>query len=608
MKMLCSGKSATLHGLVFLSFFILPNISQQALAQNAKITGTVRDAQNNQPLAGANIIMSANTPEAQKKGTASNAEGEFEFRKLKPGTYTLTVSYIGYAKKVIPGITIKPDASESFSIALEPTGVSINPILVTASRRPEKLLDAPAAVSVVEAAEIKSRTTITVADHLKGLPGVDVMQSGLATSDIAVRGFNEVFAGSLLLLTDNRIARVPSLRLNVFSLIPATNDDIERIEIVSGPGSALYGPNSANGVLHILTKSPFQSEGTTVSVGGGERSVLTSTFRHARKFGKNIGLKISAQYFQGNNWEYFDPADPDSIIKGRQTVNGRIDETGLIANDRDFNIDKYSIDARLDVKLSNDATLIFNSAINKIDEIVVTPIGSARSEGWKYTFFQTRFKYKDLFAQIFTNRSNSGDTYFFRSGDVIFDRSKLFVGQIQHYLPVSKRQSFTYGFDALLTTPDTRNTINGNYESDDNIDELGVYVQSETALSPTLKLISALRMDEHSRLDDIIFSPRAALVYKTPRGNNFRLTYNRAFKTPTANNLFLDILTTPDAFLLGGMLSSTYAFDSGTNIRAQGVPGAGFHFNVNENGPQFRSPFAPLDPRGLRVSDFIDLN
>ena len=63
----------------------------------------------------------------------------------------------------------------------------------------------------------------------------------------------------------------------------------------SGPGSALYGPNSANGVMHILTKSPFGSEGTTVTLGSGERSVLTGALRHAGSFDDRIGYKISGK-------------------------------------------------------------------------------------------------------------------------------------------------------------------------------------------------------------------------------------------------------------------------------------------------------------------------
>ena len=124
-----------------------------------------------------------------------------------------------------------------------------------------------------------------------------------------VRGFNNVFSGTLLTLTDNRIARVPSLRVNAFNFIPLTNDDVERIEVVLGPGSALYGPNSADGVMHIITRSPFASQGTSVNVGMGERSLRQTAFRHAGALGDRLGYKVSAQYYTGTEWEYTDPEE-----------------------------------------------------------------------------------------------------------------------------------------------------------------------------------------------------------------------------------------------------------------------------------------------------------
>ena len=117
------------------------------------------------------------------------------------------------------------------------------------------------------------------------------------------------FRAHLLTLTDNRIARVPSLRLNAYNFIPVTNDDIERIEVVLGPGSALYGPNSANGVMHIITRSPFNSAGTSAQVGLGERSVRQVSVRHAGAAGDRLGYKVSAQHYTGMDWEYEDPAE-----------------------------------------------------------------------------------------------------------------------------------------------------------------------------------------------------------------------------------------------------------------------------------------------------------
>ncbi|MFQ5866095.1 MAG: TonB-dependent receptor domain-containing protein, partial [bacterium] len=222
---------------------------------------------------------------------------------------------------------------------------------------------------------------------------------------------------------------------------------------------------------------------------------------------------------------------------------------------------------------------------------------------------QARFNYKDLFIQGFMNTSNGGDTFILRSGQLIVDTSKLFVGQIQHSYELGQRQRFTYGLDALFTRPNTDGTINGRNEDQDDIDEIGVYLQSETDITSALKFVGAARIDKHSELEDPVFSPRAALVLKPSATDNFRITYNRAFSTPTTNNLFLDILNTPDAFGIGAAFAPALGFSPNIDIRAQGVPETGFSFRRGPNGLfMFRSPFAPLDPRGLTNSSFIELN
>src|SRR5690606_9093957 len=116
--------------------------------------------------------------------------------------------------------------------------------------------------------------------------------------NIVLRGFNNVFSGALYMLSDHRIAGVPSLRVNFPHFIPSTNDDIERIEVVLGPGSALYGPGTSNGVMHILTKSPLTTQETSVSLTGGERSLLHGTFRTSQLVSENFGIKLSGQYLQ----------------------------------------------------------------------------------------------------------------------------------------------------------------------------------------------------------------------------------------------------------------------------------------------------------------------
>lgn len=594
-------------------------------AQTATLKGTVTDAESKEKLPGASVVVTS--PGLAPTGAAADASGNFEVPNLPAGSYTITVSFIGYERKVLTNVTLAAGETKTVDIAVEPSGISLNPVVISASRRQEKALEAPAAVSVVEATQLRGRPATTPTDYLRGLPAVDVSTNGIAQSNVVVRGFNNIFSTSLLSLVDNRYANVPSLRLNAYNFIPTTTEDIARIEVVSGPGSALYGPNSAGGVMHIITRSPFESQGTTISIGGGGRdffnfsqrtpqgghNIYMTSLRHAGVLGANIGYKISGQYYQGEDWHNFDPAEPATITPYRQTTQGNQPVSGPIKNTRDFNVEKLAGEARLDFRLSNDASLILSGGYNRASNLELTGIGAGQAKDWTYTYAQARFLYKDLFVQGFMNRSNAGDTYLLRDGALIVDNSKLFVGQIQHGVALGSRQRFTYGADGILTRPDTDNTINGRNETDDNINEVGAYLQSETKVSEQFDLLLAARVDDHNRIKDPVFSPRAALVFKPNQSHNLRATYNRAFSTPSSLNLFLDISAGQDIFRFRQLgLQSAFPFDITTGARTQGVPASGFNFSRSANGlPQFRSPFAPAAAAvglNLTKSDYINLN
>ncbi|MFQ5640840.1 MAG: TonB-dependent receptor domain-containing protein [bacterium] len=538
---------------VLLFFLITTFVTTEVFAQTAILRGTVTDAETGAVLMGANVAV---TSEAVNTGAATGPTGTFEVTNLPAGRYTVTVTYIGYEKQVLTDLVLTAGETKSLDISLTPTGIQLNPVTITASRRPEKLLEAPAAITVLQASEIQNRPMLTPTDQLRGLPAVDIGSKGIVQSNVVIRGFNDIISATLQTLTDYRYEHVPSLRYNVPHLISLTNEDIARIEVVSGPGSALYGPNSANGVVHFISRSPFESEGTTVSVGGGGRDffnisdrdprggsdIFTATVRHARRLGKKVGFKISAQYLRGEDWQSFDAAEPDTVVLFRPTPTGIETEGGPQPNQRDFDVERFAGEARLDLRVSEDATLIFAGGLTRADEVELVQTGAAQIRGWTHKYAQTRLNYKDLFVQGFVNASNSGDTYLLRTGQFIDDFSKLFGGQAQHRLSVGERQRFTYGFDALLTRPDTRRTIHGRNEDRDNVNELGLYLQSETKLSSKLDLVLAGRVDDHSHLENPVFSPRAALVFKPSPEHNFRLTYNRAYTTPTASQLFGDLL------------------------------------------------------------------
>lgn len=565
--------------------------STKSFGQAASLYGIITDAKTNEELVGANVVI---TSGEFRQGTSTNSTGKYDFQNIPSGSYTLSISFIGYENKIIKDIVLAADEIKLLNIDLIPTGIEMNPVVVTASRRLEKVTEAPAAVIIIESTDIESNPALVTTEHLKGLTAVDVVSTGLNQDRVVVRGFNGAISSRLLVLTDYRLAQIPSLRFNVYNLIPTIDEDIERIELVLGPGSALYGPNSAGGVMHIITKSPFSSKGTTVTIGGGERSIFMASFRHAGIINQQIGYKISGQYYQGNDWEYFDPAEHDSIVKGLQTSEGRIPKTDTIPNVRDFDVEKISADARLDFLLTNEFTAVLSGGISRISDIEITGASAVQAIDWTSSYIQGRLNYKALFAQVYYNKSNAGNSFFLRNGDILIDNSGLLVTQIQHgFTLMNERQRFSYGADLLLTRPDTENTLHGRNEDNDDINEIGIYLQSETILSSKLNLILAARVDENSRFQDIVFSPRAALVYQANENNTFRITFNRAYQTPETGDFFYDF-----------NVSQTLD-DLPFRVQLRGVPETGYNFRRDENGGigglYMQSPFTPEIAGGPRT-------
>jgi len=435
----------------------------------------------------------------------------------------------------------------------------------------------PQTVFVKDNLEIVERATTNLSDHFQGVPAVDIITPGLQSSHVVVRGFNNVFSGALHMLTDHRLAGVPSLRVNLMHFLPTLDEDIDRVEVVLGPSSALYGPNTANGIVHFITKSPLESQGTTVTLGGGAQSVLQSSLRSAFLMSESFGFKISGQYMRGDEWNYVDAteaaarasadADPaacllDKSTRGLNSTSAQIacDRVGM----RDFDVERWGLEARGDYRFADDGTVVGTYGRNTSSGIELTGLGAAQASEWVYEYFQGRVRKGGFFAQAYYNTTNAGDSYLLRDGVSLVDQSTLFVGQAQHSFAVAgDRQEFTFGGDYFATRPDSRATIYGTYDDNDDMDEWGGFLQSSTGLSEQLDLVVAGRVDSHSVLPDNVFSTRAAFVFRPEDTHTFRVSYNRAFSTPSALNYFLDISGGVAPGGLGPLGYSTRAYGSG---------------------------------------------
>ncbi len=587
---------------------LLMMISTALFAQTKTISGTVKDSRTGETLPAVNVFLR----EDPTRGTATDFDGKYSLSVPAEATLLIFKS-VGYEEKEVA----LGSGNQILNLELSDADLRLNTLVVSASKRSEKVLDAPASVTVIGRDKLETTVALTPIDNLKRVPGVDIMQTGLTSANVNIRGFNNIFSGAMLTVVDNRFAAVPSLRLNAFQFIPASNDDIERIEVVRGPGSALYGPNSSDGVLQIITRSPLDLEvgdyQTTISMGLGikqntdtllewdetnqmvnsrtydlgERIVYAPEIRHTARVSEKFGYKIMGVFQKANDWVTYDPREPaigtemftGSIRNGTPfTVDTNI---APFPFERDFNSEKLSGELRLDYQPNEDLNFIFNGGATQGSNLELTGLGGGQAVGWIYWYGQLRMSYKNLFVQYFVNSSDANDTYLIPQGgneiQQLIDRSKQHVLSVQHQSTPTEALQLIYGADILLTRPNTEGTINGRFEDADNVNQAGVYVQGEYKFSDAWKFVLAGRVDYHDPLEEFQVSPRVALVYKPAPEHTMRATYNRAFSTPSTLNIALDL--------------SNGLIPNGINVRGIGNPN-GYSYERDETGlPLFLNPY-----------------
>jgi iron complex outermembrane receptor protein len=542
---------------------------QPILAQSAQVQGVISDAQSGEPLPGANVLLTAPGATTPITGASTDFSGHYAISGIPPGSYDLVVRFIGYQENRTE-IALGDGEEAAFDIALGIEGVSLNTVVVSASRRQEKILDAPASISVLSAREISEQATISPASALRNVTGLDMAQTGADRYEIVLRGFNNAFSGKLFTLVDYRQGAVPSLAANTYSLMPISNIDTDRIEVVRGPGSALYGAGVDAGVVHIITKNPFTHPGTTVALYAGERSSSGVNLRHAGVIGENIGYKIAGVYARIDDWR-LNPMDPldfeqlDGNGDGYVLNDGATTAYQLIVDDtgapvrvdeisatgielpfdraREYQGEKLNFNGMLEYRLNPKTNIILNGGYSELQQVVQTGIGTVQGIGFGYSFGQIRLQSGGFFAQAYLNRNNAGDSFVYGTNEDLIDNSTLFNTQAQYDMSFAQgRERLIVGLDFEMTTPDTEGSIYGRNEGDDRITEYGAYAQSTTKISEKVDLTAALRLDYNNVVDQFQLSPRAAMVLKPTDKHSFRVSYNRAFSSPGNNSMFLDIV------------------------------------------------------------------
>ena len=554
--------------------------SHQIIAQST-IAGTISD-EAGEPLIGANIVVKNTT-----EGTTSEFDGSFSLTTNSSFPVVLVASFTGFNTEEFsvdaPTTSLALVLSEGILIGEE--------VVVSASRRREKVQEAPASVSVLSARKLEATPNIDAPRNLINLPGVQIQQQSAARINIALRAGAGLFGTSAFPIMDYRSLVGPGI--GTFDVLnsPINNIDLAQIEVVRGPGSALYGPGVTSGVVHFITKNPIDFPGTTVELIGGELSTYGASIRHAGVGeNKKFGYKINASYKTGGEFTLDPVVDAAQIARFQTQIvqpgvsNGVVDATLpattlLTQQDLDPDMDgnpmqddwsNAQINGTLEFRPNANTTFSVTGGYNTASAVFYNSQGEGLSQAKEF-YGQARIQSGGFFAQAFYVDNDGGGqdrpTFLYQTGNRTPVGRQQIEAQVQYNFdtPDFLNASWTVGADYRQSISDTENLVYGRNEDDDDYNLYGGYVQGKFGLGDYFDLVLAGRYDQFNFIDEGAFAPRAALVYKASPKHTFRATYNRA-KSPNSsalqNNIDFPLATVIpgalDIWLYGNKTSQTF--------------------------------------------------
>ncbi len=553
-------------------------------AQNGGVKGRITDGTND-VLIGANVSIKGTTT-----GTTSDTNGNFTLSPIANGTHTIVITYVGY-ETIEKQVTINGALVDMGVIALDPSLLFLsNQIVVSGSRRAEKLTETPATIQIITSKQIDELPSFNAGELLSRIKGVEYVRSGVAATGVNIRGFNSNFNAKNLQINDGRYATLVATGLPFGPLGTIIKEDIERIEVILGPNAALYGPNAHNGLVNTITKDPRSSEGTTFALGVGNQSLVTSRLRHAQKINDKWAFKVTGEYTKGKEFDF-----ADSVYIDRRDANGNPGPDGVkegyeeLELDNDFKFLKGS--AALYYSLTDDSDLIASWGGSNSTYLAPTNVGRNQIIDWKINYYSLKYTSTHFFAQAYMTTSKTDDTYaidertkqYYRGLDAgmtdaeargpqsyssaakFKDASQRYNAEVQYNNEIGAF-SYAVGAQWQRDLANSRSTYLLDKNDDDyiQIDQEGVYGQMEYKFGSGIKATAAFRGDNHE-IYGFNFVPKLGLV-KTVKNGAFRLTYGQGIAAPTILNMYGD--------LFGGLIlgnSDGFTLNDGTKVEKQKV-------------------------------------
>ncbi|HEY6166821.1 MAG TPA: TonB-dependent receptor [Verrucomicrobiae bacterium] len=428
-------------------------------------------------------------------------------------------------------IALAPDAPGQAQEALPPPNVLkklsmeelINIEVITVSKRPERLSETASAIQVLTQEDILRSGASSIPEALRLAPNLQVAQVNSHDWAVSSRGFNNTVANKLLVMIDGRTIYTPLYAGVFWDVQNVLLEDVDRIEVVSGPGGTLWGANAVNGVINVVTKSAKDTQGALVTAGGGSLLQDFGAIRYGGSAGSNLFFRVYGQRFDRNNTDF---------------PNGREGTNAWDMTQGGFRMDWYPSDANT-LTLQGDAY----SGTERGVTADTTVDGENVLGRWKHALSAE----SDLQVQMYFDRT------WRRVPGTFAEDLETYDMDFQHRFPLGERQSVVWGAGYRLMQDDVKNgVVLAFLPARRDLQLFSGFVQDEVTLVPArLKLTVGTKL-EHNDFSGLEVQPSGRLSWTPDDRQTLWAAVSRAIRSPSRIDADLFVPASPPFVLVGG--------------------------------------------------------
>lgn len=445
--------------------------------------------------------------------------------------WRLAALTVAVALPCVTALAANRDSEDSGDLDLEQL-MEIQVTSVAGVARP--LQDTPAALYVITAEDIRRRGYRTIPDALRMVPGMNVAQVTSSIWAISARGFNDRFSTKLLVLIDGR-----AVYNNLFSGVywdvqDLVLEDVDRIEVIRGPGATLWGANAVNGVINIVTKRARRTQGALVSAGGGDVDGGFGTIRYGGKMGEETYLRVYGKLIRRDNFDFADPttAMPDEAPDEWDLGSGgfRVDfesnpDTTVTVESRAYSgtigspVVMKSLSAP-SVELADiDQEVRGGHLLARVDRL------ASATAGWS--------------VQAYYDHAER------ERGDFFDEERKTYDVEFRHHLAVGKRNSLIWGVGYRHRRDETEGSLTLSMDpADDSKDLYSGFVQDTILLRDGRVALMLGSKFEDNDFTGFEFQPGIRLAWTPDARRTLWAAVARAVRTPSRGSDNLVLTTT----------------------------------------------------------------